>query len=72
MRASPFEDDGLRDGEHLRPWMTDRFAAELERTGRRHVRLRGPHEERLEQAVEAVDALIAKGWHFTQPLPEYR
>ncbi|MEV6787760.1 hypothetical protein AB0M96_36380, partial [Streptomyces sp. NPDC051098] len=24
-----FEDDGLRDGEHLRPWMTGRFADEL-------------------------------------------
>lgn len=68
----PFEDDGLRADEHLRPWMTARFEAELERTGRRHVKLQGPHEQRLKQAVEAVDALIAEGWHFTKPLPEYR
>ncbi|MEU6861281.1 AAA family ATPase [Glycomyces sp. NPDC046736] len=67
-----FEDDGLRDGEHLRPWMTGRFAEELERTGRPYVHLRGPHEHRLAQAVEAVDALIAAGWHLADPLPEHR
>lgn len=68
----PFEDDGLRSDEHLRPWMTARFEAELERTGRPFVKLQGPHEERLKQAVEAVDTLIEDGWHFTRPLPEYR
>ncbi|MEV3936428.1 AAA family ATPase [Glycomyces sp. NPDC049804] len=68
----PFEDDGLRADEHLRPWMTARFEAELERTGRPYVKLQGPHEQRLEQAVAAVDALIAAGWHFASPLPEYR
>lgn len=68
----PFEDDGLRSDEHLRPWMTARFEGELERTGRRWIKLRGPHEQRLKEAVEAVDALIENGWHFAQPLPEYR
>jgi HTH-type transcriptional regulator, transcriptional repressor of NAD biosynthesis genes len=68
----PFEDDGLRDGEHLRPWMTGRFEAELERTGRPYVKLRGPHERRLGEAVAAVDALIGGGWCFARPLPEYR
>ncbi|SDK83147.1 nicotinamide-nucleotide adenylyltransferase, NadR type [Glycomyces sambucus] len=68
----PFEDDGLRDGEHLRPWMTARFQAELERTGRRYVKLQGPHEDRLDQAVRAVDALVAGGWGIADPLPEYR
>jgi HTH-type transcriptional repressor of NAD biosynthesis genes len=68
----PFEDDGLRDGEHLRPWMTGRFEAELLRTGRRYVKLQGPHEDRLDQAVRAVDALIAGGWSIADPLPEYR
>ena len=68
----PFEDDGLRDGEHLRPWMTGRFRAELARTGRRFCTLTGPHEERLTAAVKAVDALLAEGWHFTDPLPERR
>ncbi|MFE1408507.1 AAA family ATPase [Streptomyces sp. NPDC058770] len=67
-----FEDDGLRDGEELRPWMTDRFRAELARTGRRFVELTGPHPERLATAVAAVDALLAAGWDFAPPLPERR
>ncbi len=68
----PFEDDGLRADEHLRPWMTERFEAELKRTGRRYIKVEGPHEQRLEQAIEAVDALIAGAWQFAKPLPEYR
>ncbi|MEV8528538.1 AAA family ATPase [Streptomyces sp. NPDC052000] len=68
----PFEDDGLRDGEELRPWMTDRFRAELTRTGREFVELRGSHEERLATAVAAVDALLDRGWDLADPLPERR
>ncbi|MFI8277162.1 AAA family ATPase [Streptomyces sp. NPDC085929] len=68
----PFEDDGLRDGEHLRPWMTDRFRAELDRTGRRFLIVRGDHETRLKAAVEAVDELLRAGRHFADPLPEKR
>ncbi|MFJ6050920.1 AAA family ATPase [Streptomyces sp. NPDC092307] len=68
----PFEDDGLRDGPQLRPWMTERFRAELERTGRRFLVVRGDRATRLETAVRAVDGLLAEGWHFTDPLPENR
>lgn len=68
----PFEDDGLRDGPQLRPWMTGRFRAELERTGRRFLVVRGDRAARLETAVAAVDELLAEGWHFTDPLPENR
>ncbi|MGW1886385.1 AAA family ATPase [Streptomyces sp. NPDC001970] len=71
-RGVPFEDDGLRDGEELRPWMTARLAAQLARTGRRFATLSGPHEQRLAEAVAAVDALLAEGWHFADPLPERR
>ncbi len=67
-----FEDDGLRDGEELRPWMTDRFRAELTRTGRNFIEVTGSRQERLATAVEAVDALLARGWDFTDPLPERR
>ncbi|WNI25583.1 AAA family ATPase [Streptomyces sp. ITFR-16] len=67
-----FEDDGLRDGEELRPWMTDRFRAELTRTGRTFIEVTGSREERLARAVEAVDALLAEGWDFAAPLPERR
>ncbi|MCK8681216.1 AAA family ATPase [Streptomyces lichenis] len=68
----PFEDDGLRDGEHLRPWMTRRFRAELARTGRRTVEVTGPHEHRLATAAAAVDALLAEGSGLADPLPERR
>ncbi|MFF3446577.1 AAA family ATPase [Streptomyces sp. NPDC002667] len=68
----PFEDDGLRDGPHLRPWMTGRFREELERTGRRFLLVTGSPEERLRTAVAAVDDLLAEGWRFTDPLPERR
>ena len=66
----PFEDDGLRDGEPLRPWMTDRFRDVLAASGVPWVVLRGPRAGRLEQALAAVDARIARGWGFTAPLPE--
>ncbi|MFD6419100.1 AAA family ATPase [Streptomyces sp. NPDC060194] len=68
----PFEDDGLRDGEHLRPWMTDRFRSELACTGRPFITLTGPHEQRLATAVAAVDALLAADWGIADPLPERR
>ncbi|MFJ3928148.1 AAA family ATPase [Streptomyces sp. NPDC090022] len=68
----PFEDDGLRDAPHLRPWMTGRFHEELTRTGRRFLLVGGDREERLETAVAAVDALLAEGRHFADPLPERR
>ncbi|MGW7439376.1 AAA family ATPase [Streptomyces sp. NPDC054849] len=68
----PFEDDGLRDGPHLRPWMTGRFCEELEATGRRFLLVRGNPEERLETAARAVDELLAEGWYFAEPLPETR
>ncbi|AMM24266.1 AAA family ATPase [Variovorax sp. PAMC 28711] len=64
----PFEDDGLRDGEALREWMTDRFATRLSETARRHVVLRGDRVERLDAALCAVDALLAGGWGFAAPL----
>lgn len=63
-----FEDDGLRDGEELRPWMTGRFRDELTRTGRRFITLTGPHELRLATAVAAVDALLDEGWDLADPL----
>jgi NadR type nicotinamide-nucleotide adenylyltransferase len=63
----PFEQDGVRDGEAIRAWMTQRFADKLQETGRNHVVLRGPPQQRLAQAISAVHALRAKAWRFTPP-----
>jgi HTH-type transcriptional regulator, transcriptional repressor of NAD biosynthesis genes len=68
-RGVPFEDDGLRDGEHLRPWMTDRFRTELTARALPYVLLTGPHEARLRTATAAVDAVLTRGRRFTDPLP---
>jgi HTH-type transcriptional repressor of NAD biosynthesis genes len=64
----PFRQDGLRDGEHLRAWMTGRFAAELAAGPYPHAVLRGTPERRLAEAVAAVDAWQAEGWCLADPL----
>ncbi|GAA0438307.1 hypothetical protein Aca07nite_47220 [Actinoplanes capillaceus] len=64
----PFEDDGLRDGEHLRQWMTGRFRAGLAAGGTPWVELTGPYGRRLRTAIRAVDDLLTEGWRFTEPL----
>ncbi|WP_033338205.1 AAA family ATPase [Catenuloplanes japonicus] len=63
----PFEDDGTRDGEHLRAWMTGLFRTHLAGTGVPVVALRGPHETRMAIAVAACDALLDKGWSLAEP-----
>ena len=64
----PFEDDGLRDGEHLRAWMTSRFRQELGALPVRHLVLTGSFGQRLRAAVRATDDLLARGWVFAAPL----
>lgn len=64
----PFVDDGLRDGEQIRSWMTGRFRDELAACGVPHVELTGCYAERLRAAVRACDALLAQGWEFAPPL----
>jgi HTH-type transcriptional repressor of NAD biosynthesis genes len=64
----PFTDDGLRDGEHLRPWMTDRFRAVLAEGDVPWIEVHGDRSARLTQALGAVDALLAEGWQLAHPL----
>ncbi|MGC4000486.1 MAG: AAA family ATPase [Anaeromyxobacter sp.] len=64
----PFEDDGLRDGQHLRDWMTAAFVERLEATGRRWRWLRGGRAERVAAGLAAVDGLLAAGWALAKPL----
>ncbi|MER7276044.1 AAA family ATPase [Dactylosporangium sp. NPDC000244] len=64
----PFEDDGMRDGEHLRAWMTGRFRDELAGRGVPWIELTGPYRHRLTSAVRAVDDVLAAGWNLASPL----
>jgi NadR type nicotinamide-nucleotide adenylyltransferase len=64
----PFHDDGLRDGEHLRPWMTCRFREVLADSGVDWLEARGDRETRLREALKAVDRLSAGGWALGAPL----
>ena len=54
----PFVQDGIRDGENIRQWMTGRFEEELERENRTWIKVSGTPEERLQAAIAAVDALL--------------
>jgi HTH-type transcriptional repressor of NAD biosynthesis genes len=65
--GAPFVQDGYRDGEAIRPWMTDRFAALLTDTGRRFVHLRGPLAARVAEGLAAIDELLAEGWDLAAP-----
>ncbi len=64
----PFEQDGLRDGEHVREWMTGRFRDILATAPVPVIELAGSPEERLATAVEACLALLDKGWSLADPL----
>jgi NadR type nicotinamide-nucleotide adenylyltransferase len=54
----PFVADAIREGEHRRYWMHERFISELSQLDARYVVLEGTYDERFRQAVAAVDALI--------------
>jgi HTH-type transcriptional regulator, transcriptional repressor of NAD biosynthesis genes len=51
----PFVADAIRDSEHLRYWMYERFVEGCKANGYRYEVLEGSFEERLEQAVAAVE-----------------
>jgi HTH-type transcriptional regulator, transcriptional repressor of NAD biosynthesis genes len=63
----PFDDDGLRDGEHLRPWMTGRFREVLTASGVPWHELRGDRDARLRLALAEVDRMLARGWGLADP-----
>jgi HTH-type transcriptional regulator, transcriptional repressor of NAD biosynthesis genes len=54
-RDVPFEDDGLRDGEHIRAWMHETFAARLHAQPAPWRVVEGTLESRLSQALEWVE-----------------
>jgi NadR type nicotinamide-nucleotide adenylyltransferase len=62
----PFEQDGLRDGEHRRPWMTDRFTRALTLGAVPWHLVTGPPEERLAAALQHVRDAMPRWWPFTE------
>ncbi|BDZ51224.1 hypothetical protein GCM10025867_34650 [Frondihabitans sucicola] len=60
----PFEQDGWRDGEHIRATMTGWFVDGLTAQDLPWVLLRGQPQARLAYAVQVIDALVAQrtGW----------
>ncbi|WP_034272089.1 AAA family ATPase [Actinospica robiniae] len=64
----PFEDDGLRDGEHIRAWMTGRFREILAAQDIPWIEVTGARDARLHQAIAAVDDMLARGWGLADPL----
>jgi HTH-type transcriptional regulator, transcriptional repressor of NAD biosynthesis genes len=64
----PFVDDGLRDGEAVRSWMTGRFREVLAAQSAPWELLTGDYATRLRAAVGACDDLLARGWSFAPPL----
>jgi NadR type nicotinamide-nucleotide adenylyltransferase len=63
----PFEQDGVRDGQGLRKWMTRRFRQRLAARPEPWMEVRGPHAARMAAATEAIDRLLAAGWSFADP-----
>jgi NadR type nicotinamide-nucleotide adenylyltransferase len=64
----PFVQDGMRDGEHLRTWMAERFRAVLGAGPTAWIEVRGSEAQRLERAVEAVNDVVPDRWQLADPL----
>jgi len=54
----PFVQDGLRDGEHIRHWMHERFIEALTETNRPWVLVTGDLADRISQAVRYIDEIL--------------
>lgn len=63
-----FTQDGWRDGEHRREWMTARFITGLRDRGVPWVLLTGNRGHRLRRAVRACDELLRTHFRFAAPL----
>lgn len=64
----PFVQDGMRDGEHIRADMQERFREVLAAQSVPWLEVRGSVAERLAQALPAVRAAVARATSFTAPL----
>jgi HTH-type transcriptional regulator, transcriptional repressor of NAD biosynthesis genes len=57
----PFAADEIRDGEHLRAWMTSAFVERLRESPHRFELVRGGRAERLQRACELATRWLAEG-----------
>jgi len=57
--ATPFVQDGTRDGELIREWMHETIVEELRARGLPFRRVSGSHGERMRQAVGYIEELLA-------------
>lgn len=64
----PFEQDGVRDGEHLRAWMTEAFVERLRGSAHRAAFVRGSRAERVAQACALLDGWLGEGFGLADPL----
>ncbi|MEV4312175.1 AAA family ATPase [Actinocrispum sp. NPDC049592] len=67
-RDVPFEQDGWRDGEHLRAWMTGLFEQRLTERAVPYHLLTGPHHTRLTQAIAHTNQALTPHFTYTDPL----
>lgn len=66
----PFVQDGMRDGEHLRHDMQQRFRDVLAAQPVPWTEVRGTREERVAQALGAIRAAVPQGAGLAPPLPQ--
>lgn len=64
----PFEQDGWRDGEHIRKSMTQRFREVLAAQATPWVEVSGSREERVAEVRILVDAMMKKGKSLADPI----
>ena len=64
----PFVQDGMRDGEHIRHAMQDRFRQVLAGQPVPWIEVHGSVEERVAQCRPAIDAALAEALTFALPL----
>ena len=67
-REVPFQQDGLRDGEHLREWMHERFLNKLTQQRTAWLLTTGPLAARVTQCLDWLDQRLPETWRFADPL----
>lgn len=66
----PFEDDGMRDGEHIRHAMHQRFSKLLRKEGIAYRLLRGNRQSRLKEAIDLCNQLLTHGEDVFERFPQ--